>query len=69
VRRSANHEKKFYLFLVILVSTGAIAQEDVWVYFKDRASYFECSLRDASQRALDRRTNQNIAFRHPGCSY
>jgi hypothetical protein len=57
--------RKFYLFLVILVSTGAIAQEDAWVYFKDkpRASYFlNAPLEMLSQRALDRRTNQNIAL-------
>jgi hypothetical protein len=57
--------RKFYLFLVFLVSTGAIAQEDAWVYFKDkpRASfYLNSPLEMLSQRALDRRTNQNIAL-------
>ena len=57
--------KKFYLFLVFLVSTVAIAQEDAWVYFKDKpkaAYYLNAPLEMLSQRALDRRTTQNIAL-------
>ena len=57
--------KKFYFFLVFLVATGAFAQEDACVYFKDKPSssyYLNAPLEMLSQRALDRRTNQSIVL-------
>jgi len=51
-------------FLVLLISSFfANAQEDAWVYFKDKpdtAYYLANPLQMLSQRALDRRTAQNI---------
>lgn len=41
------------------------SQEDAWVYFKDKPNaqlFFNAPLNVLSQRALDRRTNQNIAL-------
>jgi subtilisin family serine protease len=56
--------KNFCLFLFLLVSSvGFSQQEDAWVYFKDKPdfqSYYDAPLTMLSQRALDRRTNQNI---------
>lgn len=53
-------------FLVLLISSFfANAQEDAWVYFRDKpdAAYFLANpLEMLSQRALDRRSAQNIAL-------
>lgn len=57
--------RKSFLFLVLLVSTISFAQEDAWVYFKDKPSasyYLNAPLEMLSQRALDRRTKQNIVL-------
>ena len=57
--------KQLYVFLIFLVATGAFAQEDAWVYFKDKPStsyYLNAPLEMLTQRALDRRVNQNIAL-------
>ena len=58
--------KTIYLFLVLLISLSTIAQEqDAWVYFtnKPNASTFLANpLTMLSQRALDRRTAQNISL-------
>ena len=60
--------KKLLLILVLFISFNSfnsIAQEDAWVYFtnKPNASTFLANpLTMLSQRALDRRTTQNIAL-------
>jgi len=58
--------KKLLLFLFITASYLQItAQEHAWVYLKDKpseASYFASPLTMLSQRALDRRTTQNIVL-------
>jgi hypothetical protein len=57
-------EKK-YLFFFLFLSTIAFSQEDAWVYFNAKSSsqsYFDSPLQMLSQRALDRRTNQNIVL-------
>jgi subtilisin family serine protease len=57
--------KKLLLLLVLFVSFNSIAQEDAWVYFtnKPNASTFLANpLTMLSQRALDRRTAQNISL-------
>lgn len=57
--------KKWYLFLVFCYSGLLIAQEDAWVYFKDKSSvqsYIDNPLLMLSQRSLDRRKAQNIVL-------
>lgn len=57
--------KKITLLLLLLSSVYAIGQEDAWVYFTDKpdaAHYLANPLEMLSQRALDRRTTQNIAL-------
>jgi hypothetical protein len=57
--------KKKYLFVLLLISISAFSQEDAWVYFKvknNSQSYFDSPLQMLSQRALDRRTKQNVAL-------
>lgn len=57
--------KKITLLFFIFLSFIASAQEDAWVYFTnkpDAAYYLANPLEMLSQRALDRRTNQNIAL-------
>jgi hypothetical protein len=57
--------KRFFLFLFLSITTISLAQEDAWVYFKDKynaQTYFDTPLKMLSQRAIDRRTNQNIAL-------
>lgn len=53
------------LLLFLFVSTINFAQEDAWVYFKDKPSaayYLANPLDMLSQRALDRRITQGIAL-------
>ena len=53
------------LFFLFLISFSAFSQEDAWVYFNAKSnaqSYYDSPLLMLTQRALDRRTNQNIAF-------
>ena len=53
------------LFLLLLISTLAVAQQDAWVYFNGKPSfqtYLNTPLTMLSQRALDRRINQSIAL-------
>ena len=60
-----NIMKKITFFIVLLSSFFANAQEDAWVYFNDKpdAAFFLANpLEMLSQRALDRRTAQNIAL-------
>lgn len=57
--------KKITLFIFIFSSFWAVAQEDAWVYFTnkpDAAHYLANPLEMLSQRALDRRTAQNISL-------
>jgi hypothetical protein len=57
--------RKFYLFLFLLITSVGFAQEDAWVYFNAKPSaqpYFDSPLQMLSQRALDRRTIQNIVL-------
>ena len=55
--------KLIYTVLLLLCGCGLFAQEDAWVYFTDKpnaAFYLANPLEMLSQRALDRRTAQNI---------
>jgi hypothetical protein len=57
--------KKFYILFFLLLTTIAFSQEDAWVYFNAKPNsqfYFDSPLEMLSQRALDRRTKQNIAI-------
>ena len=53
------------LLLFLFISTINFAQEDAWVYFKDKPSttyYLANPLEMLTQRALDRRTTQGISL-------
>lgn len=55
--------KKIILATMLLLTTLSWSQEDAWVYFNgkpDAAAFFSNPLSELSQRALDRRTAQNI---------
>jgi subtilisin family serine protease len=57
--------KNIFLFLLLSLSAVAFSQEDAWVYFNAKSnqqSYYESPLLMLSQRALERRINQNIAI-------
>lgn len=57
--------RKIFVILLFLLSCSGYSQEDAWVYFKDKPNsqfYFDNPLEMLSQRALNRRTNQNIAI-------
>lgn len=57
--------KKIYLFALLMLNTVGFSQEDAWVYFNNKPNaqyYFDNPLEMLSQRALDRRMNQNIAI-------
>ncbi|WP_447637606.1 S8 family serine peptidase [Flavobacterium microcysteis] len=57
--------KKITFLVVLLSGFWAMAQEDAWVYFTDKpdaAYYLANPLEMLSQRALDRRTRQNISL-------
>tara|TARA_R110000868_G_scaffold28843_4_gene107603 strand:- start:1158 stop:2792 length:1635 start_codon:yes stop_codon:yes gene_type:complete len=57
--------KKLCLFFFLFLTTLGFSQEDAWVYFNAKANsqtYYDSPLLMLSQRALDRRTNQNIAL-------
>ncbi|UQD56396.1 S8 family serine peptidase [Flavobacterium sp. K5-23] len=57
--------KNFYILIFLLLTTIASSQEDAWVYFNAKPNsqfYFDSPLQMLSQRALDRRTKQNIAI-------
>lgn len=57
--------KKFCLFFCLFLTTAAFSQEDAWVYFTAKNNsqfYFDSPLEMLSQRALDRRANQNITL-------
>lgn len=55
--------KKNVLIIVLLISAFGYSQEEAWVYFRDKPNsqyYFANPLQMLSQRALNRRTIQNI---------
>lgn len=55
--------KTIYLLLLSLSTSIVFSQEDAWVYFNAKPNaqtYFDTPLKMLSQRALDRRTRQNI---------
>ena len=56
---------KFYLFLLLIVTTSGFSQQDAWVYFNAKPNsqfYIDTPLEMLTQRALDRRTKQSIAI-------
>lgn len=57
--------KNLSIILIFLIGFCSYAQEDAWVYFRDKPNaqfYFDNPLQMLSQRSLDRRTIQNIAL-------
>lgn len=57
--------KQIYFFTFLWLTTVGFAQEDAWVYFNNKPNaqyYYDNPLEMLSQRALDRRINQNIAI-------
>lgn len=57
--------KKLCLSFFLLLSTIVFSQQDAWIYFNAKPNsqfYFDSPLEMLSQRALDRRLNQNIAL-------
>lgn len=57
--------RKFYLFVFLLMTILGFSQQDAWVYFNAKPNsqfYSDAPLKMLTQRALDRRTNQNIAL-------
>ena len=56
--------RKFYILLLIFATATVFSQEqDAWVYFNAKPNaqlYLDAPIKMLSQRALDRRTNQNI---------
>ena len=57
--------KRIFLFLFLVSSFAGFSQQDAWVYFKDKPDsndFYNNPLSELSQRALDRRTIQNISL-------
>lgn len=57
--------KKFVLVLLFFVSAFSFSQEDAWIYFSGKPNaqyYLDNPLQMLTQRALTRRTNQNISL-------
>ncbi|RDI50457.1 S8 family peptidase [Flavobacterium glaciei] len=57
--------KKIYTLLFLLFTTVGFSQQDAWVYFNAKPNskfYLDSPLEMLTQRALDRRTNQNISI-------
>ena len=57
--------KKLFPLIALLFSFQVFAQEDAWVFLKDKpkaTTFLSSPLSMLSQRALDRRTRQNIAL-------
>lgn len=53
------------LFLILSMSLSIFAQEDAWIYFRDKPNsptFFANPLSELTQRSLDRRTAQNITL-------
>jgi subtilisin family serine protease len=58
-------KKTLHLIICFFVSFSVFSQEDAWVYFNTKPNatfYYNTPLEMLSQRALDRRTNQNIVI-------
>jgi subtilisin family serine protease len=58
-------KKNLHLIICFFVSFSAFSQEDAWIYFNAKPNsvfYFDAPLEMLSQRALDRRVNQNIVL-------
>lgn len=58
-------KKSLQLLFIFFISFSAFSQEDAWIYFNAKPSapfYFDSPLEMLSQRALDRRSTQNIAL-------
>lgn len=58
-------KKSLQLLFIFFISFSAFSQEDAWIYFNAKPSapfYYDSPLEMLSQRALDRRTTQNIAL-------
>lgn len=54
-----------FTLLLVLLSFTVFSQEEAWVYFNAKPNaqlFFNNPLTELSQKALDRRTNQNIAL-------
>ena len=54
-----------FTFLLLLLSITVFSQQEAWVYFDAKPNaqlFFTNPLTELSQKALDRRTNQNIAL-------
>ena len=57
--------KKLFPLLAFFISLQLFAQEDAWIYLKDKpssATFLATPLTMLSQRSLERRTRQNIAL-------
>jgi subtilisin family serine protease len=57
--------KRYYIILLLFISSATFSQEEAWVYFNAKPNsqtYYDNPLLMLSQRALDRRSNQNIAL-------
>lgn len=57
--------KRYFIFLFLIISSATFSQEDAWVYFNAKPNsqtYYDSPLLMLTQRALDRRTRQNIAL-------
>jgi hypothetical protein len=57
--------KKLFPLFAFLISLQVFAQEDAWVFLKDKpnaATFIASPLTMLSQRSIDRRTRQNIAI-------
>ena len=57
--------KKLFPLFAFLIAIQSVAQEDAWIFFKDKpnsATFIANPLTMLSQRSLDRRSNQNIAL-------
>ncbi|GIQ58266.1 peptidase S8 [Flavobacterium collinsii] len=57
--------KHYFVFLLLILSSAMFSQEDAWVYFKNKPNAqasLDAPLSILTQRALDRRANQNIVL-------
>ncbi len=57
--------KKYIILFFVCFPLSVFSQEEAWVYFKTKVNeqyYYENPLQMLSQRALERRSNQNIAL-------
>lgn len=57
--------RKVYLLVFLLIASAGFSQEDAWIYFNAKPSsqfYLDTPLEMLTQRALDRRSNQNIVL-------